>query len=298
MLNAVVLYKNETRFILKLRDGVIAHLLRDELSEKIEAGNRIAFNGELTGQSSKGHNIYKLGSADDIEILPKGEPRNKKPAEAKKPPTAAAKKSPEPPAPCAVLDTKNRFMILSSRQDAFQEGSYLEYKHQLVKIVKLGREFVFKRSTASHSKLQDGALVCYVYFEPTQPSSDEFFTSTKQFYEILDFIKLNGVKPRHKASEVTEIKKASVLCDSRVKIEGNSWIAYDEERVWYITHKLSPIDIENNIKINNQMAQCWRIPIWQMGGRLELLKKANMVMFKSGMIPAANPTVNDDDFVP
>lgn len=183
------------------------------------------------------------------------------------------------------LDQK-KFLIKSTELEKYKIG-FLERNGQLINIKHLGKVFEFRdNANGKHkNKFKNGDRVCYVYYEINKPNAEDFLEATYKYYEIIDFIQTNGIKPRHKASEITIIKDAKTLCDSRVKIEGNSWIAYNEEYMWYINHKLSSIQMENNIKINNQFAQCWRIPLRQVLNLIDDLTIIDLILFKSSAIP-------------
>ena len=127
--------------------------------------------------------------------------------------------------------------------------------------------------------------ICYVYYEKPEVKAEDFMKATVDYYEVIDFIKKNGIKPRHKPEMVTQIKNAKVICDSRKKLEGNAWLAYDDEFMWYISYKLSPIALDNNIKIYNQMAQCWRISFRNVRQMMEKIQLIEQVLFQSDIIP-------------
>lgn len=190
------------------------------------------------------------------------------------------------------LDQK-KFLIKSTELEKYKIG-FLERNGQLINIKHLGKAFEFRdNANGKHkNKFKNGDRVCYVYYEINKPNAEDFLEATYKYYEIIDFIQTNGIKPRHKAAEITIIKDAKILCDSRVKIEGNSWIAYNEEYMWYINHKLSSIQMENNIKINNQFAQCWRIPLRQVLNLIDDLTIIDLILFKSSAIPNSQKTLD------
>lgn len=116
-------------------------------------------------------------------------------------------------------------------------------------------------------------------------SALDYFNAVRDYYNIIAFIKINGIKPRHTINEVKEIKEADVICDGRKKLEGSSWIAYNEDTLWYISNKLSAIGFDNNMKINDQQAQCWRISMRHIKDKMENLTHIDKVMYKSNLIP-------------
>lgn len=84
--------------------------------------------------------------------------------------------------------------------------------------------------------------------------------ASKTFMHHVAYIKSKGIKPRHRQDLIEEIKNSVVICDNRNMIaEGGSWIAYNNQYIWYMTYQLSSLAFDNNIRINNQMAQCWRM---------------------------------------
>jgi hypothetical protein len=84
--------------------------------------------------------------------------------------------------------------------------------------------------------------------------------ASKTFMEYVVLIKSKGIKPRHKSDLIEEIKRSEIICDNRkMIIEGGSWVAINSRYVWYITFQLSSLAFDNNIRINNQPAQCWRM---------------------------------------
>ena len=202
-----------------------------------------------------------------------------------------------------LSEDQSKFLIPSHKSKDFAKGNIIERFGRLMEISHIGKEFPFKANQSSNAKkcnFKNGDKVCYVYYFKKEPvfSGEEFLQATKDYYDFISYIKKNGIKPRHKASEVSEIKRSKCLCDSRVKIEGNSWIAINEEYLWYITHKLSPITIDNNIKINNQFAQCWRISLHQISNRISDLEKIDLVLFKSSAIPnAQSDDENEDELI-
>lgn len=113
----------------------------------------------------------------------------------------------------------------------------------------------------------------------------EYFNAVRDYYNIIAFIKGNGIKPRHTVNEVKDIKEAAVICDGRKKLEGCSWIAYNEDTLWYLSYKLSAASFENNMKVNDQMVQCWRISMRHIKDKMPLLNHINEVMYKSELIP-------------
>lgn len=192
----------------------------------------------------------------------------------------------------SISKDQSKFLIPIKGAQNFSKDQIIERFGRLIQISHVGKKFQFKSNKAVKG-FSNGDEVCYVYYFKKEPifNADEFLQATKDYYAFIAFVKKNGIKPRHKSSEVAEIKKAKVYCDSRTKIEGNSWIATNKEYLWYVTHKLSPITIDNNIKINNQFAQCWRIPLHQVMNKLDELEQIDIVLFKSSAIPNAQ----DDD---
>lgn len=116
-------------------------------------------------------------------------------------------------------------------------------------------------------------------------SALDYFNAVRDYYNIIALIKANGIKPRHTLNEIKEIKEAEVVCDGRKKLEGCSWIAYNEDTLWYISNKLSAVGFENNMKINDQQAQCWRISMRHIKDKMESLLHIDKVMYKGNLIP-------------
>lgn len=86
--------------------------------------------------------------------------------------------------------------------------------------------------------------------------------ASKAFISYVEIIKDKGIKPRHRVELIDEIKKSDVICDNRNMIaEGGSWVAMNKQYVWYITYQISSLAFDNNIRIYNQPAQCWRMMI-------------------------------------
>lgn len=86
--------------------------------------------------------------------------------------------------------------------------------------------------------------------------------ASKAFISYVEIIKDKGIKPRHRVELIDEIKKADVICDNRKMIaEGGSWVAMNKQYIWYITYQISSLAFDNNIRIYNQPAQCWRMMI-------------------------------------
>lgn len=202
----------------------------------------------------------------------------------------------------SLSQDQSKFLIPAGKAGDYTKDQIIEKFGRLIHVSHIGKSFGFKKNQGPNSRksiYKDGEQVCYVYYYKKEPvfSAEEFLQATRNYYEFIAYIKKTGVKPRHKASEITEIKKAKALCDSRLKIEGNSWIALNSEYLWYVTHKLSPITMDNNIKINNQFAQCWRISLHQISNKIEELEKIDLVLFKSSAIPNAHDDEVDEDVI-
>ncbi len=90
-----------------------------------------------------------------------------------------------------------------------------------------------------------------MYYTKDAPNwtADEFMLAMKAYSEVLDLLKSNGVKPRHKPELVARLKELPVICDSRNRLMGHSWVAIGDEDIWYCTYLLSSVAIENNIKL-------------------------------------------------
>lgn len=286
MYDFMVLFEHKDKFIIKLKqDGEIAHLVKNQHTPDLKPKTWAKILIEPSDTSEQGKKIFELTAADQIQFS-----KSKSQNPSAQPEQPEAEKKTRTP-------LKNVFMVPVGRAGEFIVGSFFEYKKRIVKITRIGREFAFEPKENSKSKLQAGELVCYIHYDEAEPTPDEFFNAFKDYYSALDFIKSNGVKPRHKPAEIMEIKKAKVLCDSRDKIDGCSWVAFNEEYTWYINHKTSPISLDNNIKINGEFAQCWRIQTSRLGDHLNTLKNSDIVVFKSGMLPMANPDISDDDLI-
>lgn len=280
-ISALVLYKKHNKFILKLSDNVIAHLERNDFTESLEPNDRISLQPSSIEKRDGRADLYCVNESNLINVL-------KKQAKQQNPSSSSKKEAQE-------AYRKNRFMVAEVRRDSFQVGSLIELRDHIVRVTKVGKTFNFVKKENSKSKLKNNDKVCYVYYTPTLPTPIDFFEGMVALYSTIQLIKSDGIKPRHSVAEVGAIKAAKVICDSRKKIDGNSWIAYNDEFVWYVNHKLSAISIENNIKINGEMAQCWRIPKWKIQAELESLKNTDVIVFKSKIIPPLNPIINDDD---
>lgn len=183
-------------------------------------------------------------------------------------------------------------------------GGQIYFKGKDRTIKNIGRTFSVKSGPYEKFGFVVGEEVCWVYFEDTiepqasnsemtQPASidisskeaSDYFNAIKDYYNIITFIKGNAVKPMHTPAEISRIKAANVLCDSRNKIEGCAWIACDDDSLWYISHKLSATEFDNNIKINDQFAQCWRIPMRHIQEKMSRLEEINNIVFLSNLTP-------------
>lgn len=200
-------------------------------------------------------------------------------------------------------------MMNASMHNSFEHGNTMFFKGADRVIDGAGKIFTLESNDYSKFGFNRGDQVFWLYFEdlyePEIDSSDgaaasdeqlkinwtdaksalDYFNAVRDYYNIIAFIKTNGIKPRHTINEVKEIKEADVICDGRKKLDGSSWIAYNEDTLWYVSNKLSTIGFDNNMKINDQHAQCWRISMRHIKDKMENLIHIDKVMYKSNLIP-------------
>lgn len=291
MTTGKVLYARRDKFIVKIINtqikqcgkGEIIHVLKNSsIPHEIKAGDFIKFTGEITelktaGFSSSEQKCTYAVTPDSCEIS-----KPKKVEAIKIKPSRANEKSVEIKQAAIITDKKkatyNKFAIDEGDQGLYPVGSNQIVEGDLVNVTKIGRVF-------ESDKLKK--KICYVYFEKSIITPEMFMQATKEYYSVVEYIKKNGIKPRPKPEMIIQIKKCTIVCDSRNKLEGNAWLAFDDEFMWYITHKLSPIPIDNNIKIYNQFAQCWRISKRLVQGKIKQIQEIDQILFKSDIIPSA-----------
>ena len=182
-----------------------------------------------------------------------------------------------------------RFLIEDQQRSNYKIGGCILHKGESIKIEHIGKAFPFRdnsRDANRKSRFTDKQLVCYLYYSQNQPdwTANEFMEASMHYASVLrDFIK-NGVKVRHSAELASKIKAFPVLCDSRGRILGYSWVAVDDADgfYWYISHIQSPVDIENNMLINGLRVQCWRTH--KRFINQEHLLNADKVLFKSNAL--------------
>ncbi len=186
-------------------------------------------------------------------------------------------------------EEKPRFLILASEKTKYREGEFVHKFNSSVKVLHTGKIFTFRNRSNKKSKLnfKDGDQVCYVYYSINEPNwlATDFMLAMKSYVKIVKLIKKNGVKPRHKPDLIAKLKELPVVCDGRNRIMGHSWIAVGEEDLWYCTHILSSVDIENNIKINGKFAQCWRVSKRHIREYIDSLYAIDAILFKSNAFP-------------
>ena len=214
---------------------------------------------------------------------------------------------------------KHMKMMHADKHNSIESGSSLFFKGEERVIDGAGKIFTLENDDYSKIGFNKGDQVFWLYFEETyapetkpekksetqqsetatETSNNEqfktnltneklsldYFSAVSDYYNIIALIKANGIKPRHTLNEINEIKEAEVVCDGRKKLEGCSWIAYNEDTLWYVSYKLSAIGFENNMKINDQQAQCWRISMRYIKDKMERLLHIDKVMYKSNLIP-------------
>lgn len=306
-----VIFVDETKILVKLD---LEHIKADsnkltrviqlnvnEYSKGIKYKDRIEFDG-IMAESKFGEKQTLICNPARIVILGKstGTKHKSENKDFKKSDQAVEVNSKSSAVRFSLSQDQSKFLIPAGKANNYTKDDILEKFGRLIQVSHVGKAFSFKQNKNNGTKkshFKDGDQVCYVYYYKKEPvfSADEFFQATKNYYEFIAYLKKNGVKPRHKAAEISDIKKSKALCDSRLKIEGNSWIALNGEYLWYITHKLSPITMDNNIKINNQFAQCWRISLHQISNKLTDLEKIDLVLFKSSAIPSAFEDETEDN---
>lgn len=182
----------------------------------------------------------------------------------------------------------DKFLIHDSQRKDFKPDTFIQRFNMSIKVKVVGKTFNFRnRSKKNKSNFKDGEPVCYVYYTKDAPNwtADEFMLAMKAYSEVLDLLKSNGVKPRHKPELVARLKELPVICDSRNRLMGHSWIAIGDEDIWYCTYLLSSVAIENNIKINGRFAQCWRVSKRHIREYIDTLYGVDTILFKSNAFP-------------
>lgn len=298
-----VIFADSAKILVKT-DTKIVQLNNNDLTKGVKYKDQIDFDGNMVVSKVSGRSITiceptQLVVTKKAPYKHKGhtEPKDKDLSNQGSAP--AGEENKKNPAQSFSNEDQSKFLIASAKAAEYTPGGVVEKFGRLIEVSHIGKPFSFKVNKNMGGKkirFKDGDQVCYVYYKKNEPvfSAEEFLKATQDYYAFIAYLKKNGIKPRHKASEITQIKKAKALCDSRQKIEGNSWIAIDADYLWYITHKLSPINIENNIKINNQFAQCWRIALHQISNKIPELEKIDLVLFKSSAIPNAQEDEEDE----
>lgn len=165
-----------------------------------------------------------------------------------------------------------------------------------MKIINLGKTFSFRNSNwkKPNASFKDGDKVCYVYFTKSLPNwtAEEFMEAMCEYKILIEQIIKNGVKPRHRPELIQRLKVLPTLCDGRNKFLGHSWIAIDEDDIWYFTYLLSSVEFENNIKIGGKMAQCWRVSKRLISDNLKSINTINNILYKTNVFPNVNPEKN------
>lgn len=297
-----VIFADSTKILVK-SDKKVVQLNINEHSKKIKYQDEIEFDGVMV-VSKNGQRTVTICDPTQVEVLKKAfRPKKNNPTTAKKEQQIAAPTEPEEKTVrYALSEDQSKFLIPAGSSGKYSKGNIIEKFGRLIEVSHIGKGFSFKSNKSPNSKksrFNEGEQVCYVYYYKKEPvfSAEEFLQATKDYYGFIAHIKKYGIKPRHKATEVAEIKKSKAYCDSRLKIEGNSWIAVNSEYLWYVTHKLSPITIDNNMKINNQFAQCWRMSLHQISNKIPELEKIDLVLFKSSAIPNAQEDEEEEELI-
>lgn len=186
------------------------------------------------------------------------------------------------------LDTSLRFLIAANERDQYQKQSFITYADELVQILFCGKSFKFRENrkvNAKKSKFTDSQEVCYVYYKKNVPNwtATDFMEAMLDYQKALLDMTQNGVKVRHSPELAKHIKGLPIICDGRDRVIGCSWIAVDEDAIYFISRLLSPVEIENNLSLNGYRVQCWKVSKRLVD--LNALDRANLIIFESNAIP-------------
>lgn len=290
MIDGKVLFVHSDKFIIKVindpnepeNKNKLVHLIKSEcVPAEVKKGVFISFSGKKSEKKVRDTNTKEFKTVtiivpDIFEISSKkntfktAAPKQKK----VNAPDQDVNKNKSVKQP--DKEASEKLVISATDQHLYLVGE--------IKIIN-GTRALIKHIGRTFENAKTKKQICYVYYEKPEVKAEDFMKATVDYYEVIDFIKKNGIKPRHKPEMVTQIKNAKVICDSRKKLEGNAWLAYDDEFMWYISYKLSPIALDNNIKIYNQMAQCWRISFRNVRQMMEKIQLIEQVLFQSDIIP-------------
>lgn len=183
----------------------------------------------------------------------------------------------------------SRFLIAEKDIEKYQEGSFINRNNSILKIINVGKRFPFRNRSRKkvNTTFKDGDLVCYVYYTKSLPNwtAEEFMEAMHDYKVLVSQILKNGVKPRHKPELIQKLKGLPTLCDGRNKFLGHSWIAIDEDDIWYFTYLLSSVEFENNIKIGGKFAQCWRVSKRLIEDSLKSINTIDNLLYKTNAFP-------------
>lgn len=275
-----VLYEHKDKFIVKC-DNNLGHLLKNKFTAGVKEKDKIQVYASVKKIVVRDKDTLVYETSKFPEAIYKTNSKIQK----KSPSTFNQK-----------LDAYAKFLISADNNNKYKEGEFVEKNNTIIKVVKIGRSFNFRNR--NHNKVntsfQDGDLVCFVYYTKDAPNwtAEDFLKAIRDYKTLINQIIKNGVKPRHRPELIHRLKGLPTICDGRKKFLGHSWIAIDDEDIWYFTYLLSSVEFDNNVKIGGKMAQCWRVSKRLIEDNLKEIAWIDTVIYKSNALPNINTEKN------
>lgn len=175
------------------------------------------------------------------------------------------------PAKEKSLNKNNR--VLVAEHEAPNIGDLVEFPFLkqlgVVKIINIGKSFkltdTIKTVGNATKKRLEGQIVCWVYYEPTEPQNalsqskksdlddDKYrLRSIDEVDKYLERIRkqfeIDGIKPRNSTAYIADFRSGTDICDMR-PLNKPYWFVIASGNIWYINNAPSTAIMHHNLHI-------------------------------------------------